>query len=234
MSREFDNALKRSAGQMDRQAGAQQKGILTSYNPNNYTGRVLLQPDNTLTGWLPVRCAMAGNGYGLVCGPVPGMQATIEPDQDDPGNYEITGFTFPWQGGVLPPPVPAGEIWAMGQGGSFIKLNAAGQAIIQDKAGSSIILSGDGTITVTCQKWVINAETSITETAGSAIELTATGIELNGAISGGAVGGGATTVTLDGSLTSTGDQVAAGISQAGHEHTSEEPGTPTSPPIAGT
>jgi phage baseplate assembly protein gpV len=47
-------------------------------------------------------------------------------------------------------------------------------------------------------------------------------------------GGEGAVVQINGSIESTGDQVAGGISQIGHEHTSESPGSPTSPPIAGT
>jgi len=41
-------------------------------------------------------------------------------------------------------------------------------------------------------------------------------------------------IGVTGTITSTGDQVAGNVSQINHEHTSESPGSTTSPPIAGT
>ena len=116
------NVFRRLAGQMDMQIGQMRKGIVQSYNPNNYTARVTIQPEGNLSGWIPIRAVTGGNGWGLVVGLVPGMQVSVEPQEGDPGNLEITGIIFSPQGNVTAPAVPAGEIWMVHQTGSFIKL----------------------------------------------------------------------------------------------------------------
>ena len=119
---QLHNTLRRLAGQMDRQTGQMRKGVVSSYNPDNYTARVLLQPEGNLSGWLPIRAVVGGNGWGFVAGLEPGMQVSVEPQEGDPDSLEITGFIFAPQGGIAPPPVPAGEIWAVHQAGSYVKL----------------------------------------------------------------------------------------------------------------
>jgi len=118
------DAIRRHAAALDAQAGAPRYGIVESYNPNDYTATVRLQPDDILTGWLPIRTATGGNGWGIVCGLVPGQQVTLEPHDNDPGNYVITGFVFSLQGDPphAPPAVPSGEIWIVHETGSFVKL----------------------------------------------------------------------------------------------------------------
>ena len=128
MTEAFLNGIKRAAGAMDRQSGAVQHGTVESYNPDSYTAKVLLQPDGVLTGWLPIRCAWLGNGWGFVFGPMPGTQAVVEPVENDPASLEITGFVFSSQStpAVRPPAVPAGEAWWVHQSGTFIKMVTGG------------------------------------------------------------------------------------------------------------
>ena len=123
---DFANAIRRIAGTMDRQVGQMRKGVVQSYNPANYTARVLVQPEGNLSGWLPIRALTGGNGWGVVVGLVPGMQVSVEPQEGDPGSLEITGIVFAYQGGVVPPPVPAGEIWVVNETGDYVKLTATG------------------------------------------------------------------------------------------------------------
>ena len=63
-------------------------------------------------------------------------------------------------------------------------------------------------------------------TAPASVTVTAPEISLDGALA--STGGDA---TMSGELTTTGDVIAAGISLKTHTHTSETPGTPTSPPL---
>jgi hypothetical protein len=74
------------------------------------------------------------------------------------------------------------------------------------------------TITLTAPNIVINASVAVT--------ITAPDIALDGALA--STGGDA---TMSGNLTTSGDVTAEGISLKNHTHTSETPGTPTSPPL---
>ncbi len=47
-------------------------GTVTSYDPNTYSAKVLLQPEGVEIGWLPITSAWSGNGWGLFSPPTSG------------------------------------------------------------------------------------------------------------------------------------------------------------------
>lgn len=128
MSDAFHNALKRAAMAMDRQTAQPRFGIVESYDPNNGTAKVTLQPDGVLTGWLPVAVMWMGNGWGLMCPPSPGDQVVVVPQGGDTEDMVIMGRVFSTQGNpaVSPPATPSGELWMVHQSGAYIKLLNAG------------------------------------------------------------------------------------------------------------
>ena len=56
------NALKLHAGGMDLHGAEPRLGIVTSYDPTNAAARVMIQPENTLSGWLPVAAVRGRRG----------------------------------------------------------------------------------------------------------------------------------------------------------------------------
>lgn len=125
-------------------------------------------------------------------------------------------------------------------------------ATIDIDPSGNVTLTHNGNLTVNTEG---NAEVNVTgtttvESTGAATidapsvtiqspQTTVTGamtvegpLSFQSGLSGTAGSGGGNAIEIDGTINSTGDQVANGISQIGHQHTSENPGTPTSTPIS--
>ena len=48
------NMIKAHAGGLDGLAGTLRFGLVASFDPVAYAAKVLIQPENVLSGWLPV------------------------------------------------------------------------------------------------------------------------------------------------------------------------------------
>ncbi|MHB1023329.1 MAG: hypothetical protein ACYC0Z_13060 [Acidobacteriaceae bacterium] len=112
-------------------------GIVSAYNPNDYTVKAVIQPLGIETGFIPLAAAWVGNNYGAVFGPNIGDSVRL--DFVD-GSYQaaLVGGRF-FNNQSRPPVVQAG------------------QGAIIDSSGSYVKLNGDGTIT-------LGASTGITST----------------------------------------------------------------------
>jgi phage baseplate assembly protein gpV len=133
------NAIRR---EVERQLSGRyntRTGLVTAYDPNTHSAKVMLKPDNVETGWLPNHTGHIGNGFGIVVGLTPGDGMTTG-DQ-----VEVT-FTEGdlEQGRIIhrlfsdkekPPPVQSGEI--------LIKHEKGGSVYI-DKKGTFKITGGKG------------------------------------------------------------------------------------------
>lgn len=119
---DFLNSLKWVSQGLDRQVPQPRIGTVTSVNPADHTARVMIQPNGTLTGWLPVATNWIGNGWGLVCPPSQGDQVIVIAHDGDQDNGIIIGRVFAPQGGIQPPATPSGEFWLIHKSGSFLKL----------------------------------------------------------------------------------------------------------------
>jgi phage baseplate assembly protein V len=124
MINSLSNIIKSHAASLDQSAGQIKFGTVTSVNGNNATARVLIQPENVLSGWLPVLSQWVGSGWGMVCPPNPGEQVLVVPQEGDVEQGIIVGGVFSTQ--QMPPVAPVGEFWLVHQSGSFIKLSNDG------------------------------------------------------------------------------------------------------------
>lgn len=118
------NALKGHVSAMLAQQPRPRYGLIQSFDPNSYTARVLIQPENQLSGWLPVLTQWVGNGWGLFCPPSPGDQVKLVPQEASGQSYAIIGGIF--SSADQPLPAPSGEYWLVHQKGQFIKLRNDG------------------------------------------------------------------------------------------------------------
>ena len=118
------NIIKAHAGSLDYGAGQPRFGVVTSVDINSACVRVSLQPENVLSGWLPVLTPWAGAGWGLVCPPSPGDQVMVLAQEGNAEHGVIIGVAFSTS--QLPPAVPVGEFWLIHNSGSFIKLQNDG------------------------------------------------------------------------------------------------------------
>jgi len=120
----FLNALRGQAASMDQAAGKPRFAIVSSVDPTRAAVRVMFQPENLLSGWLPLLSSWVGVGWGLCSPPSPGDQVLIIPHEGDPENAVVLGSI--WHDGASPPAAPSGELWIVHASGSFLKLRSDG------------------------------------------------------------------------------------------------------------
>ena len=125
----FMNALRGQAAALDQAAGKPRFAVVSSVDPNRAAVRVMFQPENLLSGWLPLMSSWVGVGWGLCCPPAPGDQVLIVPHEGDPENAVVLGSI--WHDGASPPPAPSGELWMVHVSGSFLKLKTDGSIAAQ-------------------------------------------------------------------------------------------------------
>jgi len=102
--------------------------VVDSYDPNRYAARVRFQPDNRLSGWLPVMTLWRGNGWGLFCPPSQGDQVQVQFQEDEPGTGTVCLRSY--SAGARPLVVTSGEFWLVHQTGAFLKLTNDGKVSI--------------------------------------------------------------------------------------------------------
>jgi phage baseplate assembly protein V len=135
-------------------------GTISGYDPARPAVKVMLQPEQNETGWIPLGSIWAGNGWGLFAAPPVGIQ--VEVTYID-GNIEagVVGLRyFSDQDQALA--VPSGEFWLVHANGQFVKLTNDGKLTVSDGQGATITLNGDGTITSAATQWTHNGPVHIT------------------------------------------------------------------------
>lgn len=181
-------------------------GIVDSYDPSTHSVKVRYQPEDTLSGWLPVGTMRSGNGAGVHFAPNIGDQVVVHPLED----VHEAGIVGPrlYSTADQPLNVPAGEMWIVDDQGTSIKLTNDGNASISTPGDLSISVQGNLTQTVQGDM-TIDVTGNLTITAG---QVNQTG---DTAIAGG--------------LTTTEDVVAGTISLQDHIHSDPQGGS-TGPP----
>jgi len=140
----FWNAVKARAGALDGLAGVARFGLVSSFDPVAYAARVMLQPENILSGWLPILSAWVGNGWGLAAPLTPGDQVLVIAQEADAEHGVIIGSV--WSAVDKAPGAPAGELWLRHQSGSFLKLHNDGTIAMQAttvNVTGNLVVTGD-------------------------------------------------------------------------------------------
>lgn len=140
----FWNLVKARAGGMDGLAGVARFGLVSSFDPSTYAARVLVQPENILSGWLPVLSSWAGAGWGMAAPLAPGDQVLVIAQEAASEHGVILGAV--WSAVDQPMPAPSGELWLQHKTGSFIKLHNDGTIAMQANnvtITGNLIVSGD-------------------------------------------------------------------------------------------
>ena len=120
----FLNILRGHAAQLDQGWAHPRVAVVTSVDPATYSARVTIQPENVLSGWLPIASSWVGAGWGFVCAPSPNDQVIVVWQDGDAEQGLILGRF--WSNTSQPPNAPAGELWLQHKTGSFIKLHNDG------------------------------------------------------------------------------------------------------------
>jgi len=124
-------------------------GLVTAYDPNTHSAKVMLKPDNTETGWIQANAIHIGGGWGVAIGLTPGDgmttgdQVELMGDEGDLESLRITNRLFSDQD--KPPVAQAGEIVIQHKNAGTLKFDqsqnvtwtgANGQTIVTDKNGN--------------------------------------------------------------------------------------------------
>ncbi|MCW8307737.1 phage baseplate assembly protein V [Acidiphilium sp. PA] len=134
----FWNAVKARAAALDGMSGQARFGIVASFDASAYAARVMLQPENALSGWLPVLSSWIGAGWGMAAPLSPGDQVMVLGQEGDAEQAVVIGRV--WSDTEPPPGAPVGEFWLVHQTGSFIKLKNDGTIALQ---ASTVSIQGD-------------------------------------------------------------------------------------------
>ncbi|MDE8344807.1 MAG: phage baseplate assembly protein V [Acidocella sp.] len=138
------NLVKARANGLDGMAGVLRFGLVTSFDPSSYAARVLIQPENVLSGWLPVMSAWVGPGWGMAAPVVPGAQVVVLAQEGDAEQGVVIGAV--WSAVDQPMAAPAGEVWLQHQTGSYFKLHNDGTITLQAQTvniAGNLMVSGD-------------------------------------------------------------------------------------------
>lgn len=139
---QFWNMVKARAAGLDSQGGVARFGLVSSFDPNAYAARVLIQPENVLSGWLPIISPWVGAGWGMAAPLTPGTQVLVLAQEGDAEHGVVLGAV--WSAVDTPMPATAGELWLRHQSGSFVKLLNDGTIGVQ---ASVVKIAGDLVVT---------------------------------------------------------------------------------------
>ena len=139
------NQVRRAAEDSAQSQAVTRHGTISSYDPSNHAVKVELQPDGTLTGWIPLKASWVGNGWGMFAAPQIGSAVEVSFQEAD-GGVGSAGLSF-FNDVERPLSVPAGEFWLVHASGAFVKLTNDGALALGDGHGAQMLLPGDGTIT---------------------------------------------------------------------------------------
>lgn len=134
----FVNRIMGQAAALDQTAAQPRFGVVASVDPVRNIAKVRLQPEDVLSGWLPILSPWVGAGWGLVCPPQPGQQVLVLAQEGAAEHGVIAGAVF---GGAIQPPggMAVGELWLTHASGSFLRLrndgSIQGQAAVFELQG---------------------------------------------------------------------------------------------------
>lgn len=173
------------------------QATISSYDPSTHAVKVLLQPENIESNWMPLGAIGVGNGWGIVSGPQIGDQVHVSFAEGDFHSGIIVGRVF--STAATAPAVPSGEFWLVHSSGSLLKFLNNGD--VQLTTSRDLLVNAGRDVTVVGARNFSGTFSGYAHVT-AAIEMTfsAPTINLNGAINQ-TTGGGSGTSTLQDALT---------------------------------
>jgi phage baseplate assembly protein V len=138
------NIAKSHASGLDSFAGVARYGLVSSFDPSCYAVRVSIQPENVLTGWLPILTAWVGSGWGMAAPVLPGTQVIVLPMEGNNEQGVVIGGL--WSNVDTPIQVAPGEFQLLHSSGSCVYLKNDGSVEIQAPTVNvigNLVVSGD-------------------------------------------------------------------------------------------
>ncbi len=132
---------------MDAQQGKLRFGVVSSYDGSSGAAKVLLQPENVLSGWLPVLSQSVGPGWGLHVPLSLGDQVAVLPQEGDANHGVIIGRCFSIE--AQPPTAAGADVVLRSSAGASVVLLTNGEVKVQDASGTSLTMMNNGTVLVT-------------------------------------------------------------------------------------
>jgi hypothetical protein len=123
---------------------SEKHGLVTSYDPNNYTAKVMFQPQGQESGLVPIETGHIGNGYGIAIGLTPGDgkstgdQVIVRYQEGDVESGKIVQRVHSDQD---KPPIA--------QSGEMIIYTSGKKIVISDHKGKDAVMVFDGNSNVT-------------------------------------------------------------------------------------
>jgi hypothetical protein len=134
------NAMKLQA-QLAQQGSHARLGKVLGYDPDTYRAKVLIQPENQISGWMPVASEWVGNGWGMFAPPAEGDAVLVEFFH---GDFEAGIITRRFYHNAARPvaSIPAGEFWLVHQSGSGLKFHNDGNVEISSHKDLTATVGG--------------------------------------------------------------------------------------------
>lgn len=164
------NLMRQEAARADAQVARDRFGTVTSYDPDAYAVKVMLQPEGYETGWAKLATPEAGNGFGTFLPPEPGDQVWVGFENGDVASPVVLGAFYSDEDRPVVEGIgscPAGEKWFVHRSGSrlrflgdgtvevrgkteeqMVKLHPDGTVEVQAKAGTRAKLNADGSVDI--------------------------------------------------------------------------------------
>lgn len=146
MMKDHINMTRQLAQQATQGAASTRVGLITSYDPNTYSAKVMLQPENVETGWLPITSAWIGNNWGLFMPPTSGDMVEVQFQEDGMSAGFICGRFY--NDSERPLQVNSGEFWLVHKSGSCLKFHNDGTVEIVSNSHLTATVGGNMTATV--------------------------------------------------------------------------------------
>ena len=136
---------------------------ISSYDPGTYAVKVLIQPENVESNWMPLGSIAVGGGWGIAIGPQIGDQVLVVFQEGDFSSGVVVARVYSVAANA--PSVASGEMVIQHSSGSLLKFNADG----------SVTLGAAGNLNVTAPQTNITSPVNITGATSITGPLSVTG-----------------------------------------------------------
>lgn len=152
----MEDMIRRIQDQMQTRQAKDQKGLITSYDPNAYAIKVMLKPQNVETGWMTMGTAHVGNNFGIAVGPAIGGQVEVGFENGDISTPFFRSHVF--SNDDRPPVAQSGEIVIQSKTGGIFKFVQDGTVVLTTNGHDFTINAGAGNVHINSAKLFHNAK----------------------------------------------------------------------------